>query len=301
MTRSPEIATVAVIGTGVVGRSWAMVFARAGCRTRLYDRDTGQAAKAAELLLPWQENVSVHTDLASALEGAGYVQESGPESLEVKRQMFRDLDLAGDPATILASSTSAFDMSGIAEGLPGARRCIVAHPVNPPHVIPAVEVLSGVATDPDVLERTCAFLRSVGQTPVRLRKYIHGFLLNRMQFALVREAISLFEQGVAELDDIDAVIRDGLGLRWALMGPFAVANTNADGGIRQYLTGHEQWLMELMDGLGTTPQVDAGLIARLGDALDGTPGSARRAELRAWRDRMIARILELKRKEPPPR
>jgi 3-hydroxyacyl-CoA dehydrogenase len=290
-----------VVGTGVIGRSWAIVFARAGCRARLYDRDVQQAEKAAELLLPWKTQISVHTDLASALEGVGYVQENSPESLEIKRQVFRDLDAAADPAAILASSTSAFDMSRIADGLPGARRCIIAHPVNPPHVIPAVEVLSGTATDPDVVERTCAFLASVGQTPVRMHKYIHGFLLNRMQFALVREAISLFEQGVADLDDIDAVIRDGLGLRWALMGPFAVANTNADGGIRQYLTGHEQWLMELMDGLGGTPRVDAGLIARLGDAIDQAPGGARRQELRVWRDRMIARINELKRKEPSPR
>ena len=112
-------------------------------------------------------------------------------------------------------------MSEIAADLPGAHRCIVAHPVNPPHLIPVVEILPGVKTDPDVVTRTRDFMTSVGQKPVLMNYYVPAFLLNRMQAALLKEAINLVESGVADVDSIDTVIRDGLGLRWALMGPLA--------------------------------------------------------------------------------
>src|SRR5262249_4697526 len=157
------------------------------------------------------ERVSPHADLDEALSGAGYAQESGPEDLSVKRAFFRELDRLANPSTILASSTSAMDMTEIASGLPGSARCIVAHPVNPPHVVPVVEVLPGKGTDPAVVSRTIEFLRAVGQTPVLMNFYVPGFLLNRMQAALLREAFQLVERGVADVDAVDAVIRDGLG------------------------------------------------------------------------------------------
>ncbi len=178
--------------------------------------------------------LSCHDRLAEALEGVEYVQESGPEKLASKKAIFGELDRLAPTDAILASSTSALDMSDIAEGLPRAGRTIVAHPVNPPHVIPVVEILPGKRTAIDVVARTRAFLSAVGQSPVLLNFYVPGFLLNRMQAALVREAIHLVECGAADVEAVDAVIRDGLGLRWALLGPFGVANTNADGGIREY-------------------------------------------------------------------
>ena len=237
----PTIPVVAVVGTGIIGKSWAYLFARAGCRTRIHDPDPAQLENA----LAWldQEDaeqrralISTHAKLSDALDGAGYVQECGPEQIEIKKTLYSTLDQVADAATILGSSTSAHDMSVIANDLAGAHRCIVAHPVNPPHLIPVVEILPGAKTDPDVVTRTRDFMTSVGQTPVLMNFYVPAFLLNRMQAALLREAISLVESGVADVDAVDAVIRDGLGLRWALMGPFGVANTNADGGIREYFT-----------------------------------------------------------------
>ena len=197
-----EITTVAVVGTGVIGRSWAQVFARAGCATRLYDRDPARLAAAltwidADLALDVtaglltdheaaarRAQVTGYASLAEALAGAQYVQESGPEQLPAKRAIYAELDRLAAPHTILASSTSALDMSLIAAGL-GARRCVVAHPVNPPHVVPVVEIVPGVETDPTVVETTCAFLMAIGQTPVRLRRHVDGFLLNRLQSALL--------------------------------------------------------------------------------------------------------------------
>ncbi|MBA2302276.1 MAG: 3-hydroxyacyl-CoA dehydrogenase [Acidobacteria bacterium] len=302
MALSPAIRTVAIVGTGVIGRSWAAVFARAGCETRLFDVDPDQLPRARVWLdgqrkPDWGPIVACAT-VDAALDTAGYVQESGPERLDVKQQLFVDLDRAAPPSAILASSTSAFDMTEIARGLRHPERCIVAHPVNPPHVIPAVEVLGGIRTAVDVVDRTCDLLRAVGQTPVVLKKHVHGFILNRLQFALVREAIHLLQHDVADVEAIDAVVREGLGLRWALLGPFAVADTNKDDGVRAYFGGYEQWIIDLMNQLGPTPSLDGDLIERIGKALDGARGETSRAEVREWRDRMVVEIRRLKADNP---
>ena len=309
---------VAVVGTGVIGRSWVQVFARAGCQTRLYDRDPAQVEKA----LTWLDQdlsadlkdglitadeastrralVTEYSDLEEALAGAEYVQESGPEQIELKKAIYADLDHAAPPEAILGSSTSAHDMSEIAAGLNGAHRCIVAHPVNPPHLIPVVEILPGVKTDPDVVTRTLDFMRSVGQKPVLMNYYVPAFLLNRMQAALLKEAINLVESGVADVDSVDTVIRDGLGLRWALMGPFGVANTNADGGIREYFTRYGQAYKDCMNELGPTPSLDPEMIERLGKGTDAMAGKASLQEICAWRERLIRKIRKLKAEDPYP-
>lgn len=311
-----KISTIAVVGTGVIGRSWIQVFARAGCQTRIHDRDAAQVEKA----LAWVEQdleedrkagllsseeaaarrsrVTAHRDLKEVVADAGYVQESGPERIELKKALYAELDRVSDPAAILGSSTSTLDMTEIASGLPGARRCIVVHPVNPPHVVPVVEVLPGKATEPEVVQQTCAFLKGVGQTPVRMNFYVPGFLLNRMQAALIKEAMNLVTSGVADVDGVDAVIRDGLGLRWALMGPFGVANTNADGGVRQYFTRYRDDYIELMNDLGPTPEFDAGSVEQMGKATDEMVGGLDRAEIRRWRDRMVRKIRALKKEDP---
>jgi 3-hydroxyacyl-CoA dehydrogenase len=170
--------------------------------------------------------------------------------------------------------------------------------VNPPHVIPVVEVLGGELTDSSTVANTREFLRAVGQSPVLLKKHVHGFLLNRLQFALVREAVHLLKSGVADVEAIDAVVRDGLGLRWALLGPFAVADTNKDEGVRAYFGGYEQWIADLMNQLGPTPTFDKGVIEQIGQALDGARGGISRADVRAWRDRMVAEIRRLKAENP---
>jgi 3-hydroxyacyl-CoA dehydrogenase len=309
---------VAVVGTGVIGRSWIKLFARAGCRTRVYDPNPLQVENA----LAWQEEdlkldvadgfidakeaaqhremVTAHQDLGETLDGAGYLQESGPERIDLKKAMFLELDRTAGPETILGSSTSGLDMTEIARGLPGARRCIIAHPVNPPHVIPAVEVLGGKHTDSGVITRTCEFLTSVGQKPVLMNSYVSGFLLNRMQAALVREAIQLVERGVADVEAVDTVICDGLGLRWALMGPFGVANTNADGGIREYFTRYREAYVEAMNDLASTPSLDSEMIERLGQGTDAMFNCTSHNKIRRWRDRAVGKICAIKRSDPGP-
>ena len=317
MTES-TVHTVAVVGTGVIGRSWAQLFARKGCETRLYDRDPEQLEKAASWIDEDLERlttvgrltaddadairsrISLHDSLDLALQGADYVQESGPEKLDVKQALYRELDAAAAPATILGSSTSALDMTAIAEGVEGAKRCIVAHPVNPPHVIPVVEVVPGKETTDDVLQQTCTFMKRIGQMPVVLSTYVPGFLLNRLQVALVREAMNLVQRGIADVDAVDTAVRDGLGLRWALMGPFGVGDTNAIGGVRSYYTGYRDVYLALMDDITGTPVVDDDFVERLGAETDLMQGGAPRAEVLAWRDRMVEKILRLKAEDPNP-
>lgn len=301
------VRTVAIVGTGVVGRSWARVFSRAGCHTRLYDGDPAQVERAVAWLAQCAADeaaegidpagageISGHGDLAEALASVDYVQESSTERLPLKQALFADLERLAVPDAILASSTSALDMSAIARGLATAARCVVAHPVNPPHVIPAVEIVPGQLTEPATVARTAAIMRSVGQTPVIMNFYLNGFLLNRMQVALLQEAIYLVESGAADVEAVDAVIRDGLGLRWALMGPFGVGNTNADGGIREYFARYGGTLRGIMDELGPVPALDAAQIERLGQSTDAMVGGRPRSAILTWRDRLVRQIVRLK-------
>ena len=307
---------VAVVGAGVIGRSWIRVFARARYETRVWDPDPAQVEHAWEwvkadlkrarkqhgirkrVARAEREQVVRCETLEQALDGVSWVQESGPERLEAKHAIFARLDQLAPPKAILASSTSALDMTAIADGLAAAPRCVVAHPVNPPHVVPVVEVVGGARTDPLVLRRAVRFLERVGQTPVLLQRYVPGFFLNRMQAALVREAVHLAKEGVATPAAIDAVIRDGLGLRWALMGPFGVGNTNADGGIREYFGRYreafETLSQDLCPDLSLTPEI----VEHVAKAVDGFWRGVPREDQQAWRDDMVLRIRDLKAAHP---
>ena len=314
--RGPEV--VAVVGAGVVGRSWIRVFARAGFLTRVHDPDPAQLAKAAEWAKRSAEEdvrlgfltreeagaegsrILLCGTLGEALAGAGYVQESGPEAIAAKQAIYRELDRAAGGEVILASSTSANDMTVISEGVPGAHRCIVAHPVNPPHVIPVVEVLPGEKTDPRVAAATLDLLRRVGMSPVEMNRYAPGFLLNRMQAAVIREAISLVGSGVASAEAVEMVMRDGLGLRWALMGPFGTGHANSEGGVGRYYRDYGDAFSALWGDLDTDPEFGDEVIDGIAAATEAAYGEEAVPALSAWRDRMIRRILGLKREDPPP-
>jgi len=311
--------TVAVIGTGVIGRGWVRVFSRSGCHTRIYDADPAQTHKA----LAWVEGdlkrdvsddfissqqaqtclslISLHTDLDEALAGAEYVQESGPEQLEIKQSVFCRMDEISPPGVILASSTSALDIEDIAGGLKGAERCFTAHPFNPPHILPAVEMMSTKAADPVLFEQAIEFLKSVGQKPVRMNFFIPGYLANRIQAAVVREAIHLVESGVAGVEAVDTVISEALGLRWAVFGNFGTNNTNADGGVREYYNRFGHSYISLMKELDPTPpSFDEEMIDRIGRGVDAMEGDAPISEICRWRDRMVVKIRKLKEQDPHP-
>jgi L-gulonate 3-dehydrogenase len=312
----PQLVTL--VGAGVIGRGWIRVFAGAGARVRLYDQDP----KQGPVTLAWLEQdlaldeaegfiakgegravldrVSLAGDLAAALKGADYVQESAPEKLEIKQAVYRELDRLADPATILASSTSALDIGEIAGGLPGERRCVMAHPFNPPHVLPVVEMLGTPKTDPAVLEQACVWLKNCGQVPVRMKRYIRGFLGNRIQSALIREAMYLVESGVADPEAVDAVIRDGLALRWATIGNFGANHANADQGIEQYFGRYGEAYYAMFADLKTqNPRFDGPTLKQIGEMVNRREGVKDVAGLLRRRDVMVKKLRRMKAEMEP--
>ncbi|MFP3921685.1 MAG: 3-hydroxyacyl-CoA dehydrogenase [Dichotomicrobium sp.] len=241
---------VSVVGAGLIGRAWAIVFARAGLPVSLYDADADALAAAHDRIgaalddlarfgliddpAALARRISTHARLGEALAGAGYVQECGPETLEAKRGLFAELDAEAAEDAILASSSSGIGASAFTEGLKRPERCLVAHPVNPPYLIPLVELCPGPATAPETVETARALMERVGQAPIVLHKEMRGFALNRLQGALLNEALRLYEDGVASAEDLDRTVKHGLGLRWSFIGPFETIDLNAPGGLQDY-------------------------------------------------------------------
>ena len=242
----------AIIGSGFIGRAWAISFARAGAKVRLWDHADGAAAKAIDYikevldeltqndLLNGQTSavvlarISAADKLEDALAEATHIQENTPEVLETKIKVFELLDAVARHDAVIASSTSALLPSHFTEGIKGRGRCLVVHPINPPYLIPAVEVVPAPWTTPEVIERTRKFMIAAGHAPLVMRKELDGFIMNRMQGALLEEAFRLVADGYASVEDVDIGIRDGLALRWSFMGPFETIDLNAPGGIRDY-------------------------------------------------------------------
>jgi L-gulonate 3-dehydrogenase len=208
---------IAIIGTGLIGRAWAMVFARAGHSVRIWDpvpgvsdaalgligqslQDLAEAGLITEAPAVIAARISAAASMEECVAGAAHVQENGPERVEPKRALFAQLDALCGPDVVLASSTSGIPASAFTEGLAGRARCLVAHPVNPPYLVPLVELVGAPWTAPEVVARTRALMARVGLVPVTAMKETQGFVLNRLQAALVAEAFRL--------------VRDGVMLRW---------------------------------------------------------------------------------------
>lgn len=294
---------IAIVGAGLIGGAWAMVFARAGHPVRIWDPVEGAAERTmgvvaarlkdlhtAGLIAEAPEvvgaRIAVVPTLEACLEGAAHVQENGPERVEVKRETFAKLDALARPEVVLASSTSGIPASAFTEGLAGRARCLVAHPVNPPYLVPLVELVGAPWTDPAVVARTRALMERVGQVPVTAHKETRGFVLNRLQAALVAEAFRLVRDGVMSVEDVDACVKEGLGLRWSFMGPFETIDLNAPGGVADYVArfgplmgGITEEQTPFLYDAETVAQVDAARRARLTREEIG--------ERSAWRDRRL--------------
>ncbi len=304
--------TVAIVGGGIIGTSWALVFVRAGCKVIVFDpsaevragvRERVAAADAASLAAtPHRKHadaadrVSTADRLADAVSGASWVQECIPERLDLKRALFRDLDAHAGPDAVLASSTSSLPMSLIADGLACRGRCIVAHPGTPPHMLPVVEVVPAPWTDPATTDRTLRVMREVGQAPVLLAREVPGFVMNRLQGALLGEMFRLIGDGVVTPEGADTIIRDGFGLRWPFVGPLAGIDLNAPGGIKDYLARYGFMFDDLAHERGSpdavvTPEV----VARLDADLRARLPLAGQDDRRLGRDRRMAALLALRR------
>ncbi len=302
---------VAIIGTGLIGRAWAMVFARAGHPVKLYDAAPGAAEKALALIgeglkeleefglikesaVVVASRVNTAATLAGAVSDADYVQENTSENLEVKREVYRQLDAAAPAHCILASSTSTIQTSRFSEGLKGRHCCIVAHPVNPPHIVPIVEISPAPWTSADVVTRTLALQGKVGQVAITVKKEVEGFILNRLQAALLLESWRLVKEDYVSAEDLDKCIKDGLGLRWSFMGPFETIDLNAPGGVPDYAERYGPVLRGMMSNVRYEAWDDA-LVAKVDGERRKLMPQARHAEREAWRDRRLMALIAHKR------
>lgn len=242
---------VAVVGGGSIGVAFAVVFARASFSVCLTDPDPQRReavpSEARDRLDRWSRaglvtepveqvaaRIRVEGELGEAVASAKLVQECVPERLEIKQGLFSELARLTGPDCILASSSSAIPSSQSAHGSEAAHRSLVAHPGNPPLLIPVIELVPSPQTDPDVLHRAQELYSRAGLSPILVQKEVEGFVFNRLQGAVLREAYALVRDGVATVEDIDTVMRDGLGRRWAFMGPFETVDLNTRGGIASH-------------------------------------------------------------------
>ena len=296
---------IAVIGSGLIGRAWAISFARAGYAVEMTDIDPDNLNQSVQTLKGSLSDLAKHDllndqdintvaarispqeSVAAALDGATYVQENTAEVLEIKKQVYAELDGMAAPETVIGSSTSGLMASLFTEELKGRHRCLVAHPINPPHLVPAVELCPAPWTDKAAMDTTATIMENAGHKTIRMEKEIDGFIVNRMQIALLHEAFRLVDGGYASCEDVDRAIKDGLSHRWSFIGPFETGDLNAPNGIRDYCTKFG----ELIERVGRSQTENTDFRGPLLDILE-----AQRRELlpadqladrAAWRDRRL--------------
>lgn len=297
---------MAIVGAGFVGRAWALVFARAGWHVRVSEpvaqvreqlpmllRTMAEELVAAGLALDADaitSRIKLCGRLEDALQGVRFVQESGPELVEIKQAIFADLDRLSPPDAILASSSSAIVASRFSEALAGRARCLIGHPVNPPHLVPVVELCGAPWTSQETITRAREIYHGIGQVPVTVNREIEGFVLNRLQAVVLTEALRLVADGVVSPQDLDHTMKDGLGLRWSFMGPFETIELNAPGGIADYAERYGPAFARIAADVPNagvwTPEKIESLVAAW-----GKPDAASLKSKIDWRDKTLAALM----------
>lgn len=303
---------IAIVGTGLIGQGWSAVFAQAGFDVALYDVSPDAAERAlkametriADLvefdLVPVSDaprilrRISVSSSLEDAVKDACYIQENAPEQLDIKRDITRTLDSLAALSVPIGSSTSGISASRYCEQIEGRHRCLVVHPINPPHLIPAVEIVPTPWTDESIVQVVNDLMRQCQRETILLNEEIDGFVVNRLQGALLEEAFRLIGSGIVSAEDLDKAICEGLGLRWSFMGPMQTIHLNAPGGISDYVTRYGKMYRDF--GIGSYEGVDWALIAKekLGDELSKRTPVARIAEAQIKRDKTLMALLRHK-------
>jgi 3-hydroxyacyl-CoA dehydrogenase len=297
-----------IVGAGSIGVAFAICFARAGWRVRLYDPDAARRAAAPEeialrlgdlvrfaLLDESADAIAARVEIVASLEAAAaqtdLVQECAPERAELKREIFAQLDRVAPPEAILASASSFLAASKfVDETLPGRARCLVAHPGNPPYLVPVIEIVPAPFTSEAAAARAIALYGEAGLKPVHVKHEVEGFIFNRLQGAVLREAYCLVRDGIASVEDIDTVMREGLGPRWSVIGPFETVDLNTRGGIGS----HAQKMGPSYERMGAergqhdpwTPELVAQVEAARRAALPLEQWDARVS----WRDRQLMQL-----------
>ena len=316
-----EIRQVAVIGSGLIGAGWATLYASHGCQVTVYDV-AEQVLEQAQMRIADNLNylaregvytqaqvqdflgaISYTTELSKAVNGAQFIQENGPDRLEIKQSILAELEQYAPADAIYASSTSALLITDIASQAIHPERCIGGHPYNPPHLIPLVEITKGDKTAPEVVETAYAFYQRVGKEPVILHKESMGFIANRLQAALNRELVDLVMRGVCSVEDVDKACTFGPGLRWGIMGQTLIA----------HLGGGEKGIKGMIELTQSSSRAMNGSLANWSEMPEGWADAAQKGVLAeiahrtpeqgrdlpsliAYRDHMLVELLKLHKK-----
>jgi carnitine 3-dehydrogenase len=308
---NPQIRRIAIVGTGLIGSSWAAQYLASGFDVIATDlapdaeaKLRNEVDKAWELLTAIglapgasRDRLKFTADIKDAVSNADFVQENVPEKLLLKAKVFAAMDEAAPPGTILASSASGITMDGIQSNCKQhPERCVIGHPFNPPHVIPLVEVVGGVKTSTAVIERTMAFYASIGKKPIRLRKVLPGHVGNRLQAALYREILYLIQQGVLSVEDADIAVCYGPGLRWGVMGPSLQWHlAGGPGGIQDFVQRFMDGFVGLMKKL-EMPDVTPSLTQAIIDGVQNEANGQSVEELAQAENRVVMELLALRAK-----
>jgi 3-hydroxyacyl-CoA dehydrogenase len=315
MSDKERIRRVAIIGTGVIGASWTALFLAKGLQVVATDiAPNAEAALRRFVEAAWpalkrlglapdasQSNLKFTPALAEAVASADLVQENGPERLDFKKKLYGQLDDLLPPEIIIASSSSGLTMSEIQSGAPShPERCVIAHPFNPPHLVPLVEIVGGAKTSEATIQRASEFYTRLGKQTVRLRKEVPGHVANRLQAALAREVYYLVADDVISVTDVDKALCWGPGLRWGIMGQVLLNHLGGgQGGIEHFFeqfTGPMTAWWKVLGSPELTPEVRRKLI----DGLHAEVGSRTIADLEAQRDEILLGLLELRSKYEEP-
>jgi 3-hydroxyacyl-CoA dehydrogenase len=273
MSLNKQVRRIAIIGTGVIGASWAAQYLARGFDVIAANPDPkAESQLRKDIDAAWKEltiiglspgatrdRLSFTSNMKEALSKADFVQENAPERPDFKIKLFTEIDDATPTDSIIASSSSGITMSVIQSGCKHPERCVIGHPFNPPHMIPLVEVVGGKKTSPEAIQQAMAFYASIGKKPIHLRKELPGHAANRIQTALYKEVVYLIEQGMLSVEDADAAVSWGPGLRWGVMGPSLLWHLGGgEGGIRHFMEHLMDPMAVMMKNLGN-PEITAEL------------------------------------------
>ncbi|XP_042912403.1 lambda-crystallin [Parasteatoda tepidariorum] len=304
---------VGIVGSGFIGRGWAMLFASTGYSVGIYDVESFKVDEAlADIKIQLQKLKElgylrgklseteqfnlIHkcNTLEECVSGSIHVQECVFENVELKKEVFKDMDKYVSKNGVLCSSTSCFPASSFTEELVHRSQVVVGHPVNPPYYVPLVEIVPAPWTDPSVVDKTRALMAEIGQKPVVLKKELPGFALNRIQYALIDECYRIYQDGIMSLEDIETSICDGLGLRYAFIGPLETCHLNAEG-MRDYCNRYGEGIYKVSQTFGPNPLMEGEELQRLDEDICKISPLEKMSERRQWRDARLSALSKMKR------